>query len=234
MQNEVTMRRVILLPFLCFFLQCAEKEPVDSELAPISFPQSILLEAPFSPHAPTRITASIATFNNFMKTAQLYLNTISQIDPTVDHNSYVWAIQLQGKQITVTGTRQQDDSIAWEVSVLDVGNGSEKQEPWIALKGTTTDSDVSPQEWIIFQENSTAILVRMSITKSSDGEVSATIEDVNMQLREEILNNVDHSGEYREFAGQVKIYEALWASDGSGYYTAWTEAGELSDEGRWE
>ena len=228
------MRLLILLPLLCFFIQCTEEEPVDVELAPVSFPQSIQLKAPSSPHAPSRITASIATFNDFMKNAQLYLNTISKIEPTFDGNDYVWAIQLQGKQITVTGTRQQDDSIAWEVSLLDIGDQSEEQDPWVALQGTTTDNAGSSQEWLIFQENSTAIFVRMSITKSSDGLVSAAIEDVSLQLKQTVLNNVDDSGEYREFAGQVKMYEALWAGDGSGHYTAWTEAGVFSDEGDWE
>ncbi|MFW5656734.1 MAG: hypothetical protein ACOC3T_02225 [Bacteroidota bacterium] len=193
---------------------------IQSKLDEINVPENLANSQTWYALQVSAYVAQIKSINSYFA----YFDPVEGAE--YDDGVYFWTNGGQSVWLNYTET---SNTYGWEMDV-DFGNGrvdyisAEQQKDgssgWLRVYDyteSTTGNFIYEYNWEILGDDS----VVLSWSNSEDG------------FNLEIKGSPDDSGYAKYFENNVPVYEFVWNSDGSGYYTTYDDTGELENTTNW-
>lgn len=221
---------VFMLAAALAFSGCLQKNPTQSDAIP-QFPTIVNFQGPASQNVPAELQGYVDILNAQTSAAFSYLTLARLQTPKTDGNTTTWTIT--SGQLTVTITAVKDgDSADWTFEL----NGTDQNKntyDHLKLMSGTSSMDGKSGTMHIFDESSKEAAL-FEWLEENTGKKDATITIYGSpDSKYELVNNPDHSGSVDAFEGSVKIYHAVWNSNGAGSWEKYDASGTVADSGSW-
>ncbi len=219
----------LLLAGLILTVGCSKEDNLlNSEDQPPGIPSAQQVQVPSQ--APVEVQAVANTVNFYWNFGQAFFNALQQVKAVKENGKWVWVHKSGDFTVTVTAEKQDDGSFHWEV-VVDGSYQGVVVSNYKAIEGDIS-ADGKSGEWRVYDTDG-SLVGTVTWTEDENGNVTGTVVVADSNQRIEFANNADGSGGFTMYEGQAKIFEAQWQADGSGWWKAYDENGNLINEGTW-
>lgn len=223
----------LLLLYLVSFTSC-KKSSTSPEL-PLGPPLLLSLSA-VDISVPTNATANVKMLVGEglrdLSTARQFFDLAKGKTSQGVHPTWSWRTELTPYQITIQATRNNDETVAWELRMNGQAGGSVTLNNWLAVE-ITAAADAKSGVFKYYVVNT------QSISAEGDWIIDAqNVKTINVQTNGKnfaYLSNADRSGNFQvqDLNGR-KTFEASWDTSGAG---SWAEydpsSGQVTDSGTW-
>lgn len=224
----------LCLPLLLISIFSCRKSSTSPELPP--GPPLLLslsvVDISVPANAPANVRTLVGEGLRDLSTARQFFDLAKGKAPQGVHPTWSWRTELAPYQITIQATRNNDETVAWELRMNGQAGGSVSLNNWLAAE-VTAAAEAKSGTFKYYVLNTT--------TLSSEGNWRIDAQNaktINVQTNGKnfaYLSNADRSGNFQvqDMNGR-KTFEASWDTNGAGMWAEYDPiSGQVTGNGTW-